>query len=74
MMKARLKTAALLLILFIALEGCVFFVADHDHFHHRHRGWWHHSSLEQESQPGNLDLLAQNALSIVETRENEKNE
>ena len=72
MMKAQLKTAALLLILFVALEGCIFFVPDHDRFHH-HRRWWYHSSLQQDPQPASDDLLAQNALNFVETGESGKN-
>ena len=73
-MNARLMMAVLLLVVLFALEGCVFFVADHDHFHHRHRGhWWRHSSLQEEFQPANYDLLTQKELVIVEMGEKARN-
>ena len=68
-----LKTAALLFVLLFALQGC-FWVVDHDGYrHHHYRGWWHHSSLEQDSQPTSHDVLAQNAVNALETGKNNRN-
>lgn len=44
-----IKAVAIVLFLFL-LSGCAVFIGDGGRFHHRHRGYWRGSSLDDPSQ------------------------